>query len=116
VPLTDETRNMGNIKFFEMVKHGSYLINASRGNVIDEKALMNALEAGKLQAAALDVFHEEPLHIDNPLRFHERTVLTPHVAGQTEESLIKMSDEACDLILNFVKSGKLENVVNEGGR
>lgn len=79
LPLTDETRHMMNAARFERMKEGSVLINIARGAVIEESALLNALE-NKLLGAVLDVFEEEPLQADNPLWTKENVIITPHVS------------------------------------
>lgn len=79
LPLTDETRHMMNAARFETMKEGSVLINIARGAVIEESALLKALE-NKLLGAVLDVFEEEPLQADNPLWTKENVIITPHVS------------------------------------
>lgn len=85
-PLTDETRGMINERVFELMKSGAIFINTSRGPVVDERALIDALRSGKLAAAGLDVFEEEPLHRDNPLLNLPNVIVTPHVAGLSENA------------------------------
>lgn len=79
LPLTEETRHMMNAARFETMKEGSVLINIARGAVIEESALLKALE-NKLLGAVLDVFEEEPLQADNPLWTKENVIITPHVS------------------------------------
>lgn len=79
LPLTEETRHMMNEARFETMKEGSVLVNIARGAVIEESALLKALE-NKLLGAVLDVFEEEPLQADNPLWTKENVIITPHVS------------------------------------
>jgi D-3-phosphoglycerate dehydrogenase len=84
VPLTDQTYHMINEKRLNLVKASSYIINTSRGSVIDEVALVKALHEGRIAGAALDVFETEP---PSPsLRSAPNVILTPHIGGQTEEA------------------------------
>lgn len=84
VPLTKETYHMLDEKRIRTMKRGSYLINTSRGSVIEEKALIEALQSGSLAGAALDVFESEPP--SEQLRRAPNVLLTPHIAGQTKEA------------------------------
>lgn len=84
LPLTDETRHMINDKAFEKMKDGVILINASRGGIVDESALLKALESGKVRAAALDVFEKEPPD-DFSLIDHPNITATPHIGAAAKE-------------------------------
>lgn len=86
LPLTPGTTGLIDDRLLQRMKPDSVLVNTARGAVVDEAALLRVLNAGHIRAAALDVFHEEPLAADNPLRRHERTVLTPHVGFNTEDA------------------------------
>jgi phosphoglycerate dehydrogenase-like enzyme len=81
VPLTAETENLFNDAAFAAMKPGSYLINISRGKVVNTDALVKAVESGKLAGACLDVTEPEPLPQDHPLRSFPNVIITPHVAG-----------------------------------
>lgn len=81
VPLTENTRHMINAEVFRLMKKDAILINTSRGAVVDEAALIRALNSGQLAGACLDVYEEEPLSRDSPLRDMAQVILTPHTAG-----------------------------------
>lgn len=85
VVVTDETRNMINDSALSMMKPTAYLVNTSRGQLVDEGALIRALESKKIAGAALDTFQVEPLPFDSPLRKYENVILTPHMIGHTKE-------------------------------
>lgn len=91
VPLTSETYHVISHKEFEVMKPGVYIVNTSRGAVIDEKALYDALMSGKVAGAALDVFESEPLNLNCPLIKLKNVILTPHLAASSEEALKRMS-------------------------
>jgi len=84
VPMTDETRHLVGTKRLGQMKKGSFLINTSRGGVVDEDALASALKDGRIGGAALDVFEKEPP--SGAILTAPRTILTPHIGGQTEEA------------------------------
>jgi len=81
VPLTPETRGMVGIEVISAMKPTSFLLNLARGAVVDEKALIQALESGTLAGAALDVFNEEPLPQGHPFWEMKNVIVTPHVGG-----------------------------------
>lgn len=87
----------------EKMKDGAYLINCSRGGVVDEDALLSALKSGKLAGAALDVFAEEPPKNVELLR-HPQVTLTPHIGAQTKEAQGRVGDEVVDILLEFQSS------------
>ena len=87
-PHTPQTRGMVNAEAFAKMKKGVYIVNTARGPLIDEPALIAALEAGVIAGAGLDVFDQEPLPADHPLRRLPNTVVTPHIGGRTRENFI----------------------------
>jgi (S)-sulfolactate dehydrogenase len=91
VPLTPDTRNLIDVAALAKMKPDAILINTARGGVVDEEAVANALRAGKLGGAALDVFDHEPLPPGSPLADCPHLLLTPHVAGVTRESNVRVS-------------------------
>jgi len=112
VPLTGETKHLINAKTLEQTKTGCKIINTSRGSVIDESALVLALQDGSLGGAALDVFEEEPLHPKNPLFQAPNTIFTPHIASCTPECLDRMSQGAAQGVLDVLQGIRPRNLVN----
>ena len=86
VPLTDDTRGMIDQEVLSRMKQSAFIVNVSRGQVIDEKALAVALNEGRIAGAALDVYQNEPLEADSPLRTAPGIVLTPHLGASTLEA------------------------------
>ena len=101
VPLTEDTHHLINARRLALMRPGSVLVNASRGGVVDETALANAMHAGHIAGAALDVFETEPLSAEAAGRFRglSNLVLTPHVAGVTRDSNARVSKLIADLVL-----------------
>ena len=94
VPLTDATRHLLDARRFAQMKRGSILINTARGALVDEAALLAALDSGRLAAAGLDVFGEEPVPHSNALLHRDDVVVTPHVAWLTRETLLRSLEVA----------------------
>lgn len=110
-PVTNETKGIIGVNEFAMIKRGARLINVARGALVDEQALLAALDAGTLAGAALDVFEHEPP--DNPrLLQHERVVLTPHLGGSTEESQTRVSVEIAEEVLAALEGRPPRYAVN----
>ena len=84
VPMSEETRNIVGAKVFAAMKPTAYLVNLARGGVVDEPALIKALEAGEIAGAGLDVFSQEPLPADNPLWKTKNLTIFPHLGGYSE--------------------------------
>ena len=105
VPLTPQTRHMIGEREISMMKDGAVLINTSRGGVVDEEALYRALRDGKLAAAALDVFEEEPPRgLSLELARLPNVVATPHIGAQTAEAQRAASELAAKKLLDFFRS------------
>jgi len=104
VPLNEGTRNIVNKVRLLSMKKGSILINTSRGGLIDEAALAQAIKDGHILGAGLDTFEEEPLK-DSPLRGLERVILTPHAAGHTAQAISSMGMMSVDNLIEVLKGG-----------
>ncbi len=82
-PITQKTRGTIGVDEFDAMKNGAVLVNVARGAIVDEPAMMHALESGKLGGVCLDVFHKEPLQVDSPLWDMPNVIISPHVGGAT---------------------------------
>jgi glyoxylate reductase len=112
VPLTPETRHMINKEAFAKMKKGAFLINTARGQVVDERDLVDALDSAQLAGVALDVFDNEPNIapelIDNP-----KVITTPHIASATIEARNKMGEQAVAAVIDTLSGTKPQNMVDE---
>ncbi len=106
VPLTPETKGMVNSSFLKQMPRGSYLINTSRGALVDHLALVEALETGHLAGVILDVTDPEPLPEDHPLRRFPNCVITPHIAGLTREAQARISRKVIQGVLEVLGAQK----------
>lgn len=111
VPLTEPTRHLIGAAQLAQMKRGAYLINTSRGGLIDEAALVLALERGDLAAAALDVFETEPLPTDHRLCSLRNVVLTPHIAAGTRDALQTKMGALFSNVQRFYRGEPLANRV-----
>jgi phosphoglycerate dehydrogenase-like enzyme len=111
-PLTPETYHLLNDETLAWLKPGCILVNDARGAVIDEPALVRALQDGRLWSAGLDVSEQEPLPLDSPLRALDNVVLTPHVAAYSPESRIDLYEEICEVCTDVVQGRVPRTVVN----
>jgi len=111
VPRSDETKHMINAETIGRMKQGARIINCARGGLIDEKALLAALESGHLGGAALDVFESEPPTDDGLVR-HPRTVCTPHLGASTREAQVRVGVEIAEKMRDFFLSGLILDAVN----
>jgi len=105
-PLTQATEGMVGSEQFAAMKPHAVVINTSRGPVIDERALIDALRTGRIAGAALDVVEREPISPDNPLLTMEQVILTPHVAWYSEESAAEMRTKAAMGVVDVLLYGK----------
>jgi D-3-phosphoglycerate dehydrogenase len=110
-PLTDETRNMIDLPQLDRLKPGVRLINAARGGIYNEAALVDGLKSGKIAGVALDVFEEEPC-TKHPLFGMPGVVCTPHLGASTEEAQTQVAVEAVNLLVDFLTTGQIKNAVN----
>ena len=111
-PLLPETHHLVNERRLRLMKPGSYLINASRGGVVDETALVKALQDGHLAGAGLDVFDPEPPLADNPLLKMKNVVLTPHIASNTEAGMAAMQAGTVDNIVDVLQGERPAWIAN----
>ncbi len=111
-PLTPETRSMINARTLALMKPGAIYINTSRGPVQDERAVFEALARGRLAAAGLDVFEEEPTPLDNPILNLENVVVSSHVAGVTLEATRQAAMQVCGEMLRVLRGERPEVLVN----
>ena len=110
-PLTAENREFVNAEKLALMKSSAILINTGRGPLIQEADLAEALNAGKIRAAGLDVLHQEPPNMDNPLIHAKNCIITPHNAWGTRECRERLIQIAADNLQNF-QNGTPSNVVN----
>lgn len=110
--LTPETRGLIGEKQLRMMKNTAYIINTSRGPLIDEKALLKALRERWVAGAGLDVFEREPPSTDNPLFDLENVILTPHIAWYTEEAMNRLERMAVERVIEFSQGKIPKTVVN----
>ena len=111
VPLTRRTRGMISDRELALMKTTAYLINACRGPVVDEQALHRALVDGQIAGAGLDVLEQEPTPTDNPLFELENVLITPHLAGTSEETNLRAADFAYGNIARVLAGQAPESVV-----
>lgn len=111
VPGAPSTRKLIGAAEMAMVKPGCRIVNCARGGILDEEALLQALDAGRVAGAALDVFEHEPA-VDERLRRDERIVLTPHIAGSTAESRVKIGMEVAHEVLRVLRGQPPMHPVN----
>lgn len=110
-PVFPETKKMINRESIAKMKDGAIFLNTSRGQLVDEQALADALNSGKLRAAGLDVVAEEPIRPDNPLRTAKNVTMTPHIGWAPYESRVRLMEILKENIRNFAEGHPI-NVVN----
>ena len=110
IPLTPTTKGLFNIQMLRSMKAGAVLVNASRGGVVDESALAEVLKEGYLGGAALDVFEEEPLTGDSPLLDAPNLLVTPHIAGLSEDAAERTSVAMAKDVLAVLRGEKPVNL------
>jgi D-3-phosphoglycerate dehydrogenase / 2-oxoglutarate reductase len=111
-PLTPETTGLIGRARIALMKPGALLVNVARGPVVDEPALVEALAAGRIGGAALDVFAAQPLPREHPLLALDNVIVTPHLAGITEESMLRMGLGAAAQVLQVLDGGLPGNLCN----
>ena len=112
VPLTKETKDLLDYDRIKKMKKNAFLINTSRGGIINEKDLVKALKEGIIAGAGLDVFENEPIEMENELLKMENVILSPHTAALTVECTLRMAMEGVKRVVKFFNGEKPENVAN----
>ncbi|OCX52553.1 hypothetical protein BEL04_13960 [Mucilaginibacter sp. PPCGB 2223] len=112
-PSTPVNYHLVNQTLLGLMKTSAYLINTSRGDLIDEAALAAALNEGKIRGAALDVFEEEPILTSNPVLSARNVILSPHVAGSTYESDERLATIAVRAVLDTLSGKRPSNIIND---
>lgn len=105
VPLTEETKGLIGERELAIIKKGAYLINTARGGVVDEEALLKALESDRLAGAAIDVFQHQPPLVNNSsekLAHHEKVIASPHSIAQTKEALRQKGESVLKIIEEYL--------------
>ena len=108
LPLNDQTRHIIGIRELSQMKESAILINCARGGIVDEDALYSALVDKKIAAAGVDVFEQEPLPGGHPLISLDNVCHSPHIAGQTAESLVRVSLQTAENILTVLRGEKID--------
>jgi len=111
IPATPETRKIISSERIESMRDGVYIVNTARGKVIDEKAMIEALKIGKVKAAALDVFENEPLSTNSPLCEMDNVILTPHLSASNVAGMIRMAVQVADGVLKTINGEQPDNPV-----
>ena len=111
-PLLPETTHLMNGRTFGWMKRGSILVNTARGGIVDQAALLRALDSGQLTCAGLDVFEEEPLPSSSPLRNHRRVTVTDHMAWYSEEAQLELQRRAAREVVRACTGGLPEAIAN----
>ncbi|PFI60694.1 phosphoglycerate dehydrogenase family protein [Priestia megaterium] len=120
VPLTSETKNLFADSAFSKMKDGSMLINTARGSIVNEDALLRALQSKKLSGAALDVMSQEPPQLKHPLLNYEQFIVTPHSAWYSVEAEQDLKRKAAEEVLSYLHKGEVRYpancILNTGGK
>ncbi|MEO7329339.1 MAG: phosphoglycerate dehydrogenase [Minicystis sp.] len=111
-PLNAATRGLVNLSMLGKLKKGVLLINAARGGIYEDAALLEGLASGQIGGVALDVFEEEPPPKDLPILLHERVIVTPHLGASTKEAQERVALEIAEQVVEYLGSGATKNAVN----
>ncbi|MBC8132155.1 MAG: hypothetical protein H7X95_04175 [Deltaproteobacteria bacterium] len=111
VPMTKDTKNLFDAPMLAKMKKGACLVNAARGGIVNEEALLEALKSGQLGGAALDVFAKEPPD-PSALFEHENLIAVPHLGASTKEAQEKVAVELAEVFVGYLKGGVVRNAVN----
>ncbi len=112
VPLTESTRGLIGREAFRKMRPTAFVLNVARGGVVDEEALIEALDEGLIAGAAIDVFSQEPPPPDNPLLKHPKVVVTPHLGGSTVEAQEQVARDVAEQVLSVLQGGLARYAVN----
>ena len=112
-PLTKETSRLINAETLALMKPTAFLVNAARGGLVDEEALLAAVQAGQIAGAALDVLAEEPVASDHPFLQEERILLTPHAGWYSEESKVDVRVQGAEEVVRVLRGERPRAPVNE---
>lgn len=116
LPVNEKTRHMADQVFFEKMKEGAYFINTSRGELVDNEALINALKSGKIAGAGLDTIETEPVQADNPLllakEIQDKLLLSPHIGGITAQSFARGYDMIWENVAKIAAGERPDRIVN----
>lgn len=112
VPLNESTRHLIGEEGFRKMKKTAFVVNTARGGVIDEKALVEALLAGQIAGAGVDVYEEEPVKPDNPLLHMDNVIATPHCAWYSETAITALQRKVAEEVVNVLKGNEPFHCVN----
>lgn len=112
VPLTAATRGLIGREQISTMRRGALLLNVARGGVVDEQAVVEAIESGQLGGAAFDVYEQEPLPTSSPLLASDNTVLTPHLGASTREAQVKVAVEVAEQVVDVLNGRPARGAVN----
>lgn len=110
--LNEKTKSLLNAFHISKMKRGSYLVNVSRGGIVDEQAMLDAIEQGQLGGAAIDVASKEPLPKGHPLLMSDKIIVTPHMAWYSEESAVELKRKCAEEALRFIRNEPVRYPIN----
>lgn len=111
-PLNEETTSLVGRRELAKLRPGAIVVNLARGGIVDDSALIQALDAGTLRGVVLDVFAQEPLAADHPIRSHPQVVLTPHIGANTEEAQRNVAVDVCVAVRDALLREELSRSIN----
>ena len=112
VPLVPATRNLVDRAVLASLPAGALVLNLARGGIVDEDALLEAIDSGRVAGAAIDVWPDEPPPKDHPLRTHPLVLATPHIAASTHEAQVAVAVQAAEQVGAFLVRGERRHIVN----
>ena len=111
-PVTPQTKGLLDDSAFAQMKVGVIVVNAARGGIVDEAALLRAIATGKVAGAALDVFEKEPPDVKDPLLANDAIILTPHLGASTSEAQERVALEIAEQVVDYLGAGIIKHAVN----